>query len=102
VSAPTKKGRGVPVDHRRHETVAPLRQRSLEKRQHAASATTTISTGVMTLQEVADYLRIGRSTIHRLLKRNEIPAFRIGRHWRFKVEEIDKWLGHLLTVYGKR
>jgi excisionase family DNA binding protein len=45
----------------------------------------------MTLQEVADYLRVTRSTIHRLLKRNEIPAFRIGRHWRFSLEEIDNW-----------
>jgi excisionase family DNA binding protein len=46
---------------------------------------------MMTLQEVADYLRVTRSTIHRLLKRNQIPAFRIGRHWRFNVEEIDNW-----------
>jgi excisionase family DNA binding protein len=35
---------------------------------------------LMTLQETADYLRVTRSTIHRLLKRNQIPAFRIGRH----------------------
>lgn len=46
---------------------------------------------VMTLQEIADYLRVTRSTIHRLLKRNQIPAFRVGRHWRFNVEEIDNW-----------
>jgi excisionase family DNA binding protein len=45
----------------------------------------------MTLQETAEYLRVTRSTIHRLLKRNQIPAFRIGRHWRFNVEEIDNW-----------
>jgi excisionase family DNA binding protein len=46
---------------------------------------------LMTLQETAGYLRVTRSTIHRLLKRNQIPAFRIGRHWRFNVEEIDNW-----------
>jgi excisionase family DNA binding protein len=55
------------------------------------SAATPFSVNVMTLQEVADYLRVTRSTIHRLLKRNEIPAFRIGRHWRFNVEEIARW-----------
>jgi excisionase family DNA binding protein len=49
------------------------------------------STTVMTLQEIADYLRVTRSTIHRLLKRNQIPAFRIGRHWRFNLEEIESW-----------
>jgi len=91
VSAAAKRGRGVLVDQGRHGAVDPLRQVSLDKRQHAASAKTTILTGVMTLQEVADYLRVGRATIHRLLKRNEIPAFKIGRRWRFKVEEIDKW-----------
>jgi excisionase family DNA binding protein len=106
--------------------VDPLHQVFLEKRQHAASAKTTISTGVMTLagknfvghdgqlyavgdktrrgdnvrpppktlmtlQETADYLRVTRSTIHRLLKGNQIPAFRIGRHWRFNLEEIENW-----------
>ena len=45
----------------------------------------------MTLQEVADYLRVTLSTIHRMLKRNQIPAFRIGRHWRFNFEVINKW-----------
>ena len=45
----------------------------------------------MTLEELADYLRVARTTIHKLLKRNDIPAFRIGRHWRFDVQEIDKW-----------
>jgi excisionase family DNA binding protein len=47
---------------------------------------------LMTLQEVADYLRVTRSTIHRMMKRNEIPGFRIGRHWRFNLDEIDRWL----------
>ena len=46
---------------------------------------------LMTLQETADYLRVTRSTIQRLLKRNQIPAFRIGRHWRFNLEEIESW-----------
>jgi excisionase family DNA binding protein len=58
---------------------------------------------LMTLQEVADYLRVTRSTIHRMLKRNEIPAFRIGRHWRFNLEEIDNWCAsHALSKEPKR
>jgi len=36
-------------------------------------------------------LHVNRSTIDRLLKRNQILAFRIGRHWRFNLEEIDNW-----------
>ena len=56
-----------------------------------AAAESAAPPTLMTLQEVADYLRVTRSTIHRLLKRNQIPAFRIGRHWRFNTEEIETW-----------
>jgi excisionase family DNA binding protein len=66
-------------------------ERMADKKFRRTDAAVTRSTTVMTLQEVADYLRVTRSTIHRLLKRNEIPAFRIGRHWRFNVEEIEDW-----------
>jgi excisionase family DNA binding protein len=61
-----------------------------EKNRRAAAAIPASRT-LMTLQETAGYLRVTRSTIHRLLKRNQIPAFRIGRHWRFNAEEIDNW-----------
>jgi len=56
-----------------------------------AAAAIPASKTLMTLQETAEYLRVTRSTIHRLLKRNQIPAFRIGRHWRFRLEEIENW-----------
>jgi excisionase family DNA binding protein len=47
--------------------------------------------GTLTVTEVAEYLRISRSMTYRLLKRGEIPAFRIGSDWRFNLEEIDRW-----------
>ncbi|HZO81143.1 MAG TPA: helix-turn-helix domain-containing protein [Candidatus Binataceae bacterium] len=46
---------------------------------------------VMTVKEVSDYLRVHPSTIYRLVKRGQIPAFRIGSDWRFNVETIDQW-----------
>jgi len=46
---------------------------------------------VLTVNEVANYLRVHRSTIYRLLRQHEIPAFRIGSDWRFNIEEIDHW-----------
>ena len=52
---------------------------------------------VMTLEEVSRYLHVHRSTIHRLLKRGEIPAFRIGSDWRFNIETIDIWRSNLET-----
>jgi excisionase family DNA binding protein len=46
---------------------------------------------VLTLPEVADYLRVHPSTIYRLLKQQRIPAFKMGSDWRFNQESIDLW-----------
>jgi excisionase family DNA binding protein len=46
---------------------------------------------VMKIDEVADYLHVHPSTIYRLLKRQELPAFKIGSDWRFNLESIDQW-----------
>ena len=46
---------------------------------------------VMTVREVSSYLQIHPTTLYRLLKSNQIPAFRIGSDWRFSIEAIDRW-----------
>ena len=46
---------------------------------------------IMTVKELAEYLKIHPSTIYRLLKTGQLPAFRVGSDWRFNVEEIDHW-----------
>jgi excisionase family DNA binding protein len=46
---------------------------------------------VMTVNELADYLKIHRTTVYRLLKDRRIPAFRVGSDWRFNKEIIDEW-----------
>jgi excisionase family DNA binding protein len=50
-----------------------------------------VSAKVMTVNELSEYLRVHRSTIYRLLKKNQIPGFKIGSDWRFNVEAIDQW-----------
>ena len=50
-----------------------------------------MKTKVMTVQEVSSYLRVHPSTIYRMLKRHELPAFRVGSDWRFTVDAIDRW-----------
>ena len=49
----------------------------------------------MTAKEVAEYLRIHRSMVYRLIRNNQLPAFRIGSDWRFIRESIDKWMADL-------
>lgn len=46
---------------------------------------------VMTINEVADYLRCHTSTIYRLLKMGKLRGFKLGSDWRFNRETIVKW-----------
>jgi excisionase family DNA binding protein len=46
---------------------------------------------VLTVREVSEYLRVHPSTIYRLLRQRQLPAFRVGSDWRFNVEAIDRW-----------
>jgi excisionase family DNA binding protein len=46
---------------------------------------------ILTLENVAQYLRVHPSTIYRLLKKRQLPAFKVGRDWRFNLESIDRW-----------
>jgi len=47
---------------------------------------------VLTLSEVSDYLNVSPVTIYRLLRRKQIPAFRLAGNWRFNVEDLALWM----------
>ena len=47
---------------------------------------------LMTVAEVARYLRVTEKTVYRLLKKGRIPATKVGRQWRFERNSIDEWL----------
>jgi excisionase family DNA binding protein len=47
---------------------------------------------VMTVDEVCQYLRIPRSSLYKLAQEGKIPCQKVGRHWRFRREAIDRWL----------
>ena len=49
-------------------------------------------TEFMTVEEVADLLRVTKKTIYRLLERRDIPAVKVGRGWRIDKAEINKWV----------
>ena len=51
------------------------------------------STGeILTLEEVAAYLKAGKRTVYRLAQKGEIPAFKLGGTWRFRRSELDTWI----------
>ena len=47
---------------------------------------------VMTVSEVAEYLRVNPQTVYRKAKAGAMPALRIGRAIRFRKTELDDWL----------
>ena len=47
---------------------------------------------LMTMEEVASYLRVKRRTIYDWVKKGKIPAIKAVGQWRFKKEKIDAWL----------
>lgn len=48
--------------------------------------------GVLTIDELAVYLKIPKSTLYKLVREGKIPSQKIGRHWRFRKQAIDRWL----------
>jgi excisionase family DNA binding protein len=51
-----------------------------------------VNSRILTVRDLSIYLRVHPSTIYKMLKRNQLPAFRVGSDWRFTVEAIDQWL----------
>ncbi len=47
---------------------------------------------LMTVQELASYLRCSVTTVRRIVARGEIPHYRLGKMVRFRRREIDTWL----------
>ena len=47
---------------------------------------------LMTIEELASYLRVTRRTIYDWLKHNKIPAVKLIGQWRFRTEKIDAWI----------
>ncbi len=46
---------------------------------------------VLNADEVADWLKIPKSTLYKLCTEGDVPAAKIGRHWRFSRPTIEKW-----------
>ena len=50
---------------------------------------------IMTITEVAEYLRIPTSTLYKLCQEGTIPASKVGKHWRFQKSEIEQWFNDI-------
>lgn len=47
---------------------------------------------ILTLKEVADYLKLAEKTAYKLAAAGKLPGFKVGGSWRFKQTDIDQWI----------
>ena len=47
---------------------------------------------IMTIKEVARYLKVHERTVYRLAAKGELPAFKVANTWRFRLQDIDQWI----------
>ena len=47
---------------------------------------------VMTINELADYLKVSKSTLYKLARERKVPGQKVGKHWRFHKDAVEEWL----------
>ncbi|MBQ7881977.1 MAG: PTS sugar transporter subunit IIA [Treponema sp.] len=57
---------------------------------------------ILTIEEVAKYLRVSERTVYDWAQKGEIPSGKIGTVWRFKKSEIEKWVNQRLSSNTKQ
>ncbi len=68
-----------------NDTIVAATGTSAEKRPGAVDE-------VLTVQDVARFLRVPKSTVYKLARVGELPASKIGKHWRFVKRDVQDWL----------
>jgi len=47
---------------------------------------------IMTAEETCRYLKITQRTLYRYLRNRQIPAFKLGKEWRFVRSDLEEWI----------
>lgn len=47
---------------------------------------------VMTIEQLCSYLQLSRSTLYKLAQEGKVPGQKVGKHWRFSKDAVDRWL----------
>ena len=55
---------------------------------------------ILTLAEVAEYLKIPKKTAYKIVRSGGLPAFKAGKHWRVLHSELGKWITRQSTQNG--
>lgn len=61
-------------------------------RPHKARGQSTHWPEVMNITDLAEYLHVSKSSLYKLVQSGKVPGQKVGKHWRFRKEAIDRWL----------
>lgn len=61
-------------------------------------STSTSKGEILTIKQVAGYLKVTERTIYRLAAAKKIPAFKVGGTWRFSRTDIARWITQQTSV----
>lgn len=64
--------------------------------------TAPVADEILTLDEVAAFLKAGKRTVYRLAQSGAIPAFKLGGTWRFRRSELDEWIAAEIAAKGQK
>jgi len=51
-----------------------------------------MSSEILTIKELAEYLKLTEKTAYRLAAEGKLPGFKVGGSWRFKSEDVEVWI----------
>ena len=54
---------------------------------------------ILTLKEVAEYLKLAEKTAYRLAAEGKLPGFKLGGSWRFRSGDIERWIDEKTTEH---
>ena len=77
-----------------HARMAATRRQPVPRKAKSAPAgrAAVPTDAVFTIDELAIYLKLPMRTLYKLAQEGTIPGHKVGRHWRFRRETIDRWL----------
>jgi excisionase family DNA binding protein len=55
---------------------------------------------ILTLKEVAEYLKLAEKTAYRLAAEGKLPGFKVGGSWRFRREDVQQWIDEQKKTKG--
>ncbi len=56
---------------------------------------------LMTIKDVADFLKVKPVTVYKLVHEKKLPGIKISKAWRFKKEMLEKWIDNALIYSGE-